>query len=566
MNTEQTAVVNSDASKIVCVAGPGSGKSSVLVARIVRLIEAGEDSGGMVVITFTNQAAEVLKERISKQIDRENEKLREDGCLVDSVSPPLGYCGTLHGYCLRLLRQHGHLIGMPKNVTVVTAEIKDDLLAEAVAAHRYRGTAKELAAEVERNPLAQRAASTPAQLCAATFHRLMIRNGFVDYDGILSYGLAVVDACRKKGHVFEIGHLFVDEMQDSSQMDADIYDALPAKNKFVVGDPRQSIYAFRGGSPKHLDRLARLGTWCNYDLFLNYRCGVDICRAANKLIDHNPGRIEKNSVAAKDEFGTIEVKWFNDEAKELAAIYSAVMAATGTGESVAVLCRFNLLVDKVTAYLRAHGVQVRSRTARKVPEGFSEMLECFTFMANPDNDFLAYRNLVKTAGKKEADAIKAEAGKKLQSINATYSNVPEFTQLDMLPVRLGMLGTQIGLIEAVRKIVAAAPLGATLADVILQLQVWATSSEEDGEGVDVRTIHGAKGCEWDTVILPGWEQGTFPSAKSDEDLQDQRRLAFVALTRARRTVKIMGAREVFDYGRKYAHEPSQFIGEAGLNL
>lgn len=541
MNPEQKAAASSGAAHIVVAAGPGAGKTKTLVARVNHLLASGTRPRDIVVITYTNAAAAEIVKRL-------------DGATI-------GFCGTLHGFMLRQLRQFGCYIGLPPELSVVSEQQREEILAEVVAEIGFKGSAKSALEAIKCNPLLNRKGPPglpKLMLLAASYHRRMLENGLLDFDSILQYGRAVLDAAPSVAT-----HLLVDEFQDASDADDDIYSALRIANKFFVGDPDQAIYGFRGGNPANFMRRSAMPGTSLFYLEKNYRCGVQICAAANRLILHNKDRLPKQTVPLHiHDSSTVETMRCKDEAAELARLTQAIMGEPSL--NVAVLCRTNALATRIAAHLEGCGVPVARKAARNDPMDWPAVRQYIALLCNPDNDLLAYAWLKMVAGEDFAKAARQRALAALTTINRSgdYWHTPTLDGLpDALAAQTGGWQEEI---DRVKRAIADLPAGSTLPDLALALAAGDNTNDEVGEGVTVTTLHSAKGREWDSVYLPGWVKNLMPSKRGDE--AEERRLAFVGITRARQRLVILWPAEVRDPWT-YADsetEPSCFMAEAGF--
>jgi DNA helicase-2/ATP-dependent DNA helicase PcrA len=310
-NQSQQAAIETDAKNVVVISGPGSGKTRVLVARLAKLLERGVDPGKITVITYTNAAADEIQQRLVQSADlRRQDAIKKcderayEKAEADKDSK-LGYCGTLHGWCMKFLRRHAEQVGFAAAITVLDEEQSEALLEQTAAKLRYKGPKGELARCV-RAIHELPSSKSPARFVALDYYNAMLGNGMVDFDGILYWTLAAL--C--KGVAEDPVHLLVDEMQDCSRADHMIFNRMAADSRFYLADPDQSIFGFRGGDGRLVDVLARMPRFSVLTLAENYRCAEEICAAANKLIAHNPGRRPKETVSQTGSEGEL-CMWTN---------------------------------------------------------------------------------------------------------------------------------------------------------------------------------------------------------------------------------------------------------------
>lgn len=232
LTSAQRTVIESDAPAILVSAGPGAAKTTVLIARVQRLLRSGVTPQRIVIITYTVAAANVLISRL---------------IAGDAVATSLGYCGTLHGFLFRLLTRHGSLIGLPSQLAVVDADEEKALLAEAIEEMAYRGSLRDLLAEVAKGPAPRLNPMTKAGLAAEAFFQRLKADGILTYDMILFYGERLLKAMQAKGRAFYVDHLLCDEVQDFTAQDWRIIEASGVLNVWCCGDFDQAIFAWRSG-------------------------------------------------------------------------------------------------------------------------------------------------------------------------------------------------------------------------------------------------------------------------------------------------------------------------------
>lgn len=575
MNTftqNQRAAIESDAPRIMAIAGPGSGKTATVVARIKRIIRERCGAEEVAAITYTNAAAGELARRIEK----------DDGA-VDEIKSPLGFTGTLHAFCLRMLKEHGEGVGYGSRMSLISPESAVELLASKARTVACKTPISEL---VKRKSLGRPAINgvDKAAITLASYFDDLKEMGIVDYDALLHEFRNALNSdggLELQARIHErFSHLFVDEVQDLSPLDWEILRALPIRNKFYVGDPDQAIFGFRGGDVA--ETIKEVGEPGVHAVALeeNFRSTPEICATAQRLIENNATRAKKTTRAVRTSVdhaaqGLHLAPTEHDEVAFVAReILSLIDANAPDKRSIAVLARTNAIAKVFRDGLPRFEVPVVATTRTQLPPDWRFARSFVEFLADPENDALAYLYLVarlEQAGNRDPKAAahekrrQASAGGK--TLNASLLNVPRVA--DPKNALLALKGQASGeayflACEKFREL----PASATMLELTLALaEVREFDKEEpDAEGVHVLTIHSAKGREFDSVFLVGFEDGTIPG-RNDEgrELEEERRLAYVAITRARNDLVVSHvASRTLHYGPKAvikAQKPSRFLKE-----
>lgn len=566
----QNIAINTDAATVACVAGPGSGKTSVLVARVARLLAGGADPALIAVMTFTNAAARELERRLN------------DSRTVDDGDVRLGYCGTLHAFALRALRDHGAAIGYGPRLSVLDEEGAGEMLAAKARTLGCRTPVKRLLELKSAGRPARGVSLSVEQTVVAAYYDELLENGMVDLECLLPEFLRLLDRpdCRE-GMAYE--HLLVDEVQDASAQDWAIYDALPARRKFFVGDPDQAIYSFRGGRQDLFLRLIRssVARVNVIPLEENFRCGRAVCAAANALIGRNVNRAPKDTIArlgAPD--GIVTACGYETEGEEVGQVLTRIRALMTPPDGVdpsqiAVLARTNAIAAPFRDALKAAGVQVAEAPRNAAPPDWGLARALVELLASPGNDALAFfyvaaRERQRGASEKEAAAkahsVRQDAARARKSVNALWFNLPRSPALVEVARLMEREGLTAETRAKVNAIAQALPAGSGVLELAADMALTRLLPVEHSAGVHVGTVHGAKGREWDHVFLVGYEDEVTPgNALSVEVAEEERRVAFVGLTRARVGAHFThSAQRRATWGRQEVlnRTPSRFIAEA----
>lgn len=548
LDSYQLRAVQSTAKQTLIIAGVACGKTRTLVERIGWLIEQGVPAERIACVTFTNAAAAEVQRRLA------NEK----------TQVPINFCGTLHSLMFRYVCASPKAIGYAGRIIVIDEEQAEEILKEIIEALRYKGTQKEVYEALGEGPgILNRCVlgsdgfgpPTAAETVAMEYHRKLRADGLMDFDNILHYGLAVLLCIQDK----TFSHVLVDEVQDSGDLDMQIYGLLGA-HTFFSGDFDQSVFSWRGGNNKHILRLSKTSTV--FTLPNNYRSDRSICRAAEALISHNTERIAKPIVPQSTAEGVVTFFGYATELSETGALLDALTKINRPNDC-AVLVRTNWLVSRYADALRHAGIPVAEKAQLRRPQDWRAARDMLMLLADPLNDHLAYRVLARMRGKEIADKTKLSALEQFKSINTIAFGLPLDSNLGsvLTPLAQARIGPES--IALIQEFIIDNPSLKTVAELTVALAQDDLSKQEQGEGVVVTTLHGFKGREKDHIWLPAFNEGVIPSKRKDEDIQESRRLAFVGVTRAKHTLTISWANVRTEQWKRepVAAEASRFVQE-----
>lgn len=588
LNAEQKEAVTTCYSNVLVLAGAGSGKTRTLIERVAWLIEQGASGHEIVCATFTRAAAGEMRARLEARIgESEARKVT---------------LSTLHGLGLRLLSSYGHCIGLRRGKLTVLGPLETNILLQhegeklgLYSKGKWRHGKKALDAvfsQIEAGATVD--PDSPYMPLVRGFVSACRACNTLPYYGLI-HGLVEM---IKKGLVSEFTnwkYMLVDEVQDLDPMQWNAVSAFrdyDGSEIFAVGDLSQSIYSFRGAVPQYLQSLVDGGYFHLYKLQNNYRSNAIIVQAANQLIAHN----KKHTVLQMQPMhgaGEPTEAVFSMDSHNLAD-YISTMPREGT---VAVLCRNNRMLDKISDELTALGIEHR-RVGKRTTELHSPLfvkanaaLKCF---ANPFDDvafLLAHKGLRLTAGEYSeycqaalendtsafqefirADAERASTlptgeTRVSEALDWFASGQYEFDPED---------GESGAYLTWLRAYIDQNPLSSVseyldwvaLADVQDELTV----DDPDDAGLLLMTCHASKGLEFPTVIIAGCNDGVMPSKQAlklgEEGIEDERRLMYVAVTRAKNRL-ILAIRPqmpsgIYEASRAHLEPPSRFLAEMGI--
>lgn len=609
LDDEQRRAVTHGEGVLLVAAGAGSGKTRVLTTRIAWLLATGRARPHEVLaVTFTNKAAREMVERVESLL-----------------GGPLrgGFVGTFHRFALQLLRRHPREVGLPERFAVCDADDQKRMLQQVLKSLNIAEAELPLKVARARLSAAKNAllspddltsrARTPLEDRLAGVYRLyqhQLRTaGAVDFDDMLQLSVELLE--RQEGLRRALQERFrwllVDEFQDTNVAQARLVRLLggPRPNLTVVGDEDQSIYRWRGAEVENILRFEEAYPQTTVVILgRNYRSAEPILEAAAALIGHNSQRRPKRLSSQAGTGAPVAVFEAADEINE-ARLVADELAAAGGG-TVAVLYRTNAqsrpfeaeLVRRGVPYLVVGGTRFWERAEVK------DALAYLRLVVAP-HDELAFRRAVRVPARGVGEAAMehlaraaAELGVSLpeaaRRLPAVLSPRARLALEDFFAL-LAAVGAAPGPAAAVRLLLersglqeqyslddeedrarranldqllaAAAEAGERGLDLAAFLDEVALLTDADaptsGAPVVLSTLHAAKGLEFDTVFLVGLEEGLLPLGRGDgeSDVEEERRLAYVGMTRARRQLFLSWARLRRLYGQQVEARPSRFLRE-----
>jgi superfamily I DNA/RNA helicase len=625
LNPEQRRAVETTEGPVLVLAGAGTGKTKVITVRIAHLVAKGVAPRNVLAMTFTNKAAQEMRERVAGTAGAESARELT--------------VGTFHAFCVRSLRAHAELLGYPRDFAI--ADDSDQLAAVKGALRELRVPDTALhpnAAKSRISLLKNRMAtweeagtSDRDELVARAWRRYdehLRRARTMDFDDLL---LRMLDLLRDHPEVRErfrerFRYLLVDEYQDTNAPQFEILRHLAGghRNLCVVGDDDQSIYAFRGADVRkilefekhfHGAAVVRLET--------NYRSTAPILEAANRVIRNNPARHEKALRSTTGDGPAVEVVELPDEEAEAAHVAKEIQQGVQRGRvrygDFAVLIRSAVQARPFETAFRARGIPYvlvggMSFFDRKEVR---DVLAFVRLTANRDDEVSLLR-IVNTpprgVGDTTVDRVLEFATQHGISAGAAFERGGDIENASPAAVeavrglraKLDALGAEKpgkDLVDWLRRLIRAVDYAAELErcypeqrerdtrwaavmevlnvaenyarrtseptvagfleEVTMQGEDSRSSKEQKRDAVTVMTLHAAKGLEFPCVYLVGLEEGLMPHARSaaEDGVEEERRLMYVGITRARRVLTVTWAKERAKYGRRKESMPSRFLFE-----
>jgi len=618
---QREAVLHVDGPLLV-VAGAGSGKTRVLTHRVAHLIRAhGVKPNEILAITFTNKAATEMRERLERILGRTARAI---------------WILTFHAACGRILRREAERLGYRSSFTIYDQADQVRLVKaclEELGKDPKRFTPRGIHAQISnaKNQLigpeeyTSRVASFWDQTVAEVYElyqRRLFASNAVDFDDML---MLTVDVLERFPEALErwqstFHHVLVDEYQDTNHAQYRLLQLLAAKhrNVFAVGDPDQSIYAFRGADIRNiLDFEKDFGRADTIALEQNYRSTNAILEAANSVIDNNRDRKPKrlwSELGQGDPVEVVEVEDEHAEARFVAAEIARQVESGSSASEIAVFYRTNAQSRVLEDVLVRQGVPYQVIGGPRFYER-AEIKDVVAYLSVLDNtdDAVALMRIANrprrgigdtsiqrmvahatalgislwdATADPEAAGVATASARAIRGFRTMMESLMSAAQEleidELVEAVLERSGTveayeaertieARGRIENLSELVGSAQeyraraeeptLSGFLEEV--QLQSDQDTLAEDEAQVTLMTIHNAKGLEYRVVFLIGMEEGIFPHARSleENEVEEERRLAYVGMTRAMERLTLTHATARSLYGRREYNLPSRFLDE-----
>lgn len=539
--SQQQAVLAPLDKPSLVLAGPGTGKTKTLVERWIHLTRQGVRPARIMTSTFSRDAAKEMRERIQLASGIPTDKL------------PIT---TLHSAALSLLRQSAGLHGVPAKVQVADEAMsrgilydlkifarEDDDVLDHFSRWKDRLVTPEMAIQE-----AEKAGDARAEEIArhyAAYQAELAKRGLFDFGDLILEAVKALEGSERLREQWQgrYDHLLFDEYQDINPAQDRLINCLwtPGKGLWVVGDDDQCIYAFRSADSNFiLDFAARYGEAIGeevdvFRLDRNYRCSPSIMSAASAVIANNERRLPKQIVATREYDNGVFLHGFDnahDEARFVARQIRMLLDGGFKPQQIAVLMRAGFVAVYMQAAMQKEGIPVSIKGAADFWGSAEIKAALGALRLSVDPKDTAAGGLC-PAGKR-GDTLKKTAADLADEKDLTWAQRVTAIKraLEAIPPRVGGEERRIqwdeGVAAACRIALDLGNLDAFLREVQTQQK---KEKVDESEAVPLSTIHGAKGLEWDTVFVVGVEDQLLPHKRA-EDLEEERRLFYVALTRA----------------------------------
>ena len=613
LNERQREAVNITEGPLLVLAGAGSGKTKVLTTKVAYLIlEKNVSPDNILAITFTNKAAKEMKDRILNMVGMVGYKIQ---------------ISTFHSFGLAILKKHYDKLGLSKNFTILDSDDSNVVVKNILKDRNYDENYRAIRSIISNNKNALVDSLEFARFVSNDYDEMVLdvyqryedrlkRNNSVDFDDLLMLPIVLF---RKYPNILkeyqeQYKYILIDEYQDTNEAQYLLAKMISAKYKniCVVGDDSQSIYSWRGSNYKNILNFEKDYPDCKtVYLEQNYRSTKTIIEASNELIKNNVHRKDKNLWTDNEEGVKIEYHIASNEKDEAYYVIREINKLIDEDtklSDIAILYRTNAqsqnfekeLVLSNIPYKVVGSVYFYNRKEIK------DLMAYLKLIYNKDDDVSLMRIINvprRKIGKMTIDKLREKAndlnvslydaidsGKELEFknlIEELRSQKDEMTLANFIQLVLDKTNL-IKELESENTIEAETRIEnlnefktiaiqfeenygiISLEDFLNEISLVADITEyKNNDGITLMTVHSAKGLEFDNVFIVGLEESIFPhmnSFDSNEQLEEERRLCYVAITRAKKRLWLVNAEARTIYGNKVKNPESRFIKEIDSKL
>ena len=617
LNDRQLQAVTTKSQYVRVIAGAGSGKTRVLTTRILYLIDQwGIPSENILAITFTNKAAKEMKDRIEKMVDDNGNS---------------SFISTIHSFCLYFLRREIKVLDYPSNFSVIDTDDQKLIIKEAIKQYDIENTKGEInnilnyisnnkAAGIDCLAALDMANNDKYTMYAKAYQYYMDRckqQYYLDFDDLLLFTNRILKTKSQIKEKWQKKYQFilVDEFQDIDNVQYELISHLASETSYVyvVGDPDQTIYSWRGANINIiLDFDKKFKNAETIILNQNYRSTQNILNGANSLISYNKNRVKKDLISQNS--AGDKIIHFSAGSEESESMYivdkiNSFLAKGNNYQDIAILYRSNYLsrsiekrlVDYHIPYIIYGGIRFYERKEIKDMLAYLKMLSIKDDISVKRTINIPKRGI----GDKSIDALfdyarennlslyqaidtyQGSGEKKMKAYKQLIDELTEQSNDKSLTDLFDMVFQQSGYremltnskdpedanrLENIKELMndiedfSKSNVDATLDDYLANVALYTDIQNSSDENVvRLMTVHAAKGLEFDIVFVCALSDGIFPSQRSIEEsgnkgLEEERRLAYVVFTRARK-VLILTDNRGFSYSEGASKRPSRFIEE-----
>ena len=615
LNSSQSDAVKQTEGPVLILAGAGSGKTTTIISRLAYLIEVlGIPASNTLTLTFTNKAAKEMRERSLSMIE-------------NVAYPPLLCTFHKFGllflkFHIHLLNRQNNFVVIDTEdkkriIKKINTELPTPLIASEIS--RYKNSL------LSPDDAYKQAELFNYKQIAEVYREYEVylkENNLVDFDDLIALTYKLLDENPElaKATSAKYQYIMIDEYQDTNELQLKLIQKLCTthSNICVVGDDDQSIYGWRGAHIRNIIEFDQDFKGANvFKLEENYRSKTPILKVANALIEHNRSRLGKQLIATRgdgEEVSVFNSMDENEEARKIAVKIQKLLDRGVSAKEIAVLYRVNVLSRSIEEGLNRSGINYKLVGGLRFYDRaeIKDLISYLRVITNPHDDFSLKRIVNKPKrglGKASVDKIELAALANETSIYeyiktadlttlvalvkkknaATLKNFVEnldevsrvsqestYEFIDILEDTFHLKDIYKGMQDESERVlnmdefyglfrdfIKKSP-EASLDEFLNELTLQSEQDQVEGESIYMMSIHASKGLEFEHVFIIGMEEGFLPLVGDGSDLEEERRLGYVSMTRAKDGLTLSHAGSRFYKGRRSDLAKSRFFNEAGL--
>lgn len=614
-DSQKSAAQHIDGSLLI-LAGAGSGKTKTITTRLAYLISIGIDPASILTLTFTNKAASEMRERAFSMIDPSHINTPPLLCTFHKFGLLF-----LKFYMTELGRKNNFIIIDTDDKKRILKSIDKEITTSLVAAEisKYKNT---LITPSEAKSSAQLKLYKDIANIYEKYEEYISKNNLVDFDDLLLLPYKILknneELAKETSKRYQ--YIMVDEYQDTNELQYRLLRMLCTThdNLCVVGDDDQSIYGWRGATIKNILNFSEhFEDTTVVKLEENYRSTDTILNHANQLIEHNRDRLGKKLVGTRSKGDSIKVYESHDENEETRKIVDDIKKLLDSGKSakdIAILFRVNALSRSLEEGFNKAGLNYKLVGGMKFYERaeIKDLIAYFRILTNASDNFSLKRVINKPKrgiGKTTIDKLEAKSQETKKPI---FDLIQELTPEELTAIVGKKNSRTLKVFEAtiidLREIIDESKMKfldsfeeafdyrasydnvpdgferqanvdefygyirdyfiqhphLELKDFLNDIALESENSEYNNEAISMMSIHASKGLEFKNVFIIGLEEGFFPITGDGADTEEERRLGYVAITRAMDNLTLSFVHSRFYKGKRTQLKRSRFLSESGL--
>ncbi len=615
LNESQSAAVKQIDGPLLILAGAGSGKTKTITSRLAYLLDVvGIAPNNTLTLTFTNKAAKEMQERAFSMIN-------------PSSYPPLLCTFHKFGllflkFNIHLLERQNNFVVIDTDdkkriIKKINSELPLPLIASEIS--RYKNS---LIPPAQAYAQAELKNYKQIAKIYEEYEAYLLENNLVDFDDLLALTYRLLDEnptlAERTSQQYQ--YIMIDEYQDTNELQFRLLKKLciSHNNLCVVGDDDQSIYGWRGAHVRNiLEFHEDFENTTVVKLEHNYRSKASILKVANELIQHNRSRLGKKLIATREggeSVITLSSHDENEEARKISDKINKLLTQGITAKEIAILYRVNALSRSLEEGLNRAGIAYKLVGGLRFYDRaeIKDLISYIRLITNPHDNFSMKRVINKPKrglGKASVEKIELAAitqnismydfinkssvselevlvkKKNTQTLKKFVADIDEVIQvaehatydfIDILEERFKLKDIYKGMPDATERIanmdefyglfrdfIKQSP-EATLDEFLNELTLQSDQDEVEGESIYIMSIHASKGLEFEHLFIIGLEEGFLPLVGDGSDTEEERRLGYVAFTRAKDSLTLSHVNSRFYKGRRTDLSKSRFLTEAGL--